>query len=68
MRDEFKEMIAIYMGALSPLAAQIGIGRHVRCPNKNRENLTLDASGGSRCSWAKSPADPRIRGALTTTP
>jgi len=68
MSDEFKEMIAIYMGDPSPLAAQIGIGRRVRCPNKNRENLTLDASGGSRYWWARSPADPRIRGALTTTP
>ena len=45
MSDEFKEMIAIYMGAASPLAARIGIGRRVRCPNKNRENLTLDKWG-----------------------
>jgi len=61
MSDEFKEMIAIYMGAPSPLAAQIGIGRRVRCPNKNRENLTLDKWGfallvgqeprGSTDSW-----------------
>ena len=68
MSDEFKEMIAIYMGAPSPLAAQIGVGRRVRCPSKNRENLTLDKCGDSRCWWAKSPADPPIRGALTTTP
>ena len=45
MSDEFKEMITIYMGAPSPLAAQIGIGRRVRCPSKNRENLTLDKWG-----------------------
>ena len=68
MSDESKEMITIYMGAPSPLAAQIGIGRRVRCPSKNRENLTLDKCGDSRCWWAKSPADPPIRGALTTTP
>jgi len=46
MSDEFKEMIAIYMGAPSPLAAQIGIGRRVRCPSKNRESLTLDKWAG----------------------
>jgi len=61
MRDEFKEMIAIYMGAPSPLAARIGIGRRVRCPSKNRESLTLDKWGfallvgqeprGSTDSW-----------------
>ena len=61
MSDEFKEMIAIYMGAPSPLAAQIGIGRRVWCPSKNRENLTLDKWGfallvgqeprGSTDSW-----------------
>jgi len=43
--DEFKEMIAIYLGAPSPLATQIGVGRRVRCPNKNRANLTLDKWG-----------------------
>jgi len=61
MSDEFKEMIAIYMGAPSPLAAQIGVGRRVRCPSKGRENLTLDKWGfallvgqeprGSTDSW-----------------
>ena len=54
-------MIAIYLGAPSPLATQIGVGRRVRCPNKNRANLTLDKWGfallvgqeprGSTDSW-----------------
>ena len=61
MSDEFKEMIAMYMGGPSPLAAQIGIGRRVRCPSKNHENLTPDKWGfallvgqeprGSTDSW-----------------
>jgi hypothetical protein len=59
--DEFKEMVAVYLGAPSPLATQIGVGRRVRCPNKWRANLTLDKWGfallagqeprGSTDSW-----------------
>ena len=67
--DEFKKMIAISLGAPSPLATQIGVGRRVRCPNKNRANLTLDKwEFASHYWWAKSPADPPIRGAPTMTP
>ena len=67
--DEFKEMVAIYLGFPSPLATQIGVGRRVRCPNKNRANLTLDKwEFASHYWWAKSPADPPIRGAPTMTP
>ena len=40
--DEFKEMVAVYLGAPSPLVIQIGVGRRVRCPDKKRANLTLD--------------------------
>ena len=43
--DEFKEMVAVYLGPPSPLATQIGVGRRVRCPNKKRANLTLDKWG-----------------------
>ena len=44
--DEFKEMVAVYLGAPSPLVTQIGVGRRVRCPNKKRANLTLDKCWG----------------------
>jgi len=37
--------VVVTVLAPSPLAAQIGIGRRVRCPSKNRENLTLDKWG-----------------------
>ena len=51
------------------VATQIGVGRRVRCPNKNRANLTLDKwEFASHYWWAKSPADPPIRGAPTMTP
>ena len=50
-----------YMTISSPLATQIGVGRRVQCPNKNRANLTLDKWGfallvgqeprGSTDSW-----------------
>ena len=43
--DEFKEMVAVYLGAPSPLATQIGVGRRVRCPDTRRANLTLDKWG-----------------------
>ena len=43
--DEFKEMVAVYLGAPSPLTTQIGVGRRVRCPDTRRANLTLDKWG-----------------------
>ena len=68
MSDEFKEMIAIYMGAASPLAARIGIGRRVRCPSKNRESLTLDKWGFALLVGQEPRGSTPICGALTTTP
>ena len=67
MSDEFKEMIAIYMGAASPLAAQ-SASDAVSDARARTARASPWTSGGSRYWWAKSPADPRIRGALTTTP
>ena len=59
--DEFKEMLAVYLGGPSPLAIQIGVGRRVRGPDKKRAKLTLDKWGvallvgqeprGSTDSW-----------------
>ena len=65
--DEFKEMIAIYLGTPSPLATQIGVGRLVRYPNKNRANLTLD-KWGFALVVGQEPRGLPIRGAPTMTP
>ena len=66
-------MVAVYLGAPSPLATQIGVGRRVRRPNKRRANLTLDKSGFALILYTGGPRAPRIhhppiRGAPTTTP
>ena len=50
MCDEFKEMTAIYIGAMaplhhSPLAAQLGVGNRVRSTTRRKTTLTLDEWG-----------------------
>jgi len=72
MSDEFKEMIAISHLHGGCLAA-CGPNRHrTPCPMPEQEprephpgQVGVRTTGGPR---PKSPADPRIRGALTTTP
>ena len=49
------------------VATQIGVGRRVRCPNKNRANLTLD-KWGFALVVGQEPRSLPIRGAPTMTP
>ena len=43
--DEFREMTAIYIGAPSPLAAQLSVGNRVWSMTRRKTALTLDAGG-----------------------
>ena len=43
--DEFREMTAIYIGAPSPLAAQLSVGNRVWSMTRRKTALTLDAEG-----------------------
>ena len=43
--DEFREMTAIYIGAPSPLAAQLSVGNQVRSTTRRKTGLTLDEWG-----------------------
>ena len=43
--DEFREMTAIYIGAPSPLAAQLGVGNQVRSTTRRKTGLTFDEWG-----------------------
>ena len=40
--DELKEKVAVYLGAPSPRAAQVCVGRRVRCPRARNADLTLN--------------------------
>lgn len=66
---EFRELVAIYLGAPSPLAAALGIGRPVRSARRAQSTLLLDPCVGALLSQPPSSQQDRASapGACTTT-
>ena len=56
--DEFKEMVAVYLGAPSPLATQIGVGRRVH--PMPRHTAREPHVGQVRVRTTGGPRTPRI--------
>ena len=66
--DEFKEMVAVYLGPPPPLATPKSALAAESVAQTSGARTACWTSEGSHYWWAKSPADPPILGDPATTP